>query len=138
MGAALSLCGTAMQGLFRNPLADGGTLGISSGGALGAALAIVLNISIPGLALAGSVFMSMVFAFASLMMILSMTACGSSGGDSGESEEAASEATFEPMTWSANTAGAAGSNFAAGLEKFAELMKEKTNGAPKGAPLQIK
>jgi len=64
-----------------------------------------------------------------LMMILSMTACGSSGGDSGESEEAASEATFEPMTWSANTAGAAGSNFAAGLEKFAELMKEKTNGA---------
>ena len=72
MGAALSLCGAAMQGLFRNPLADGGTLGISSGGALGAALAIVLNINIPGIPLAGSVVMSMLFAFLSLMMILSM------------------------------------------------------------------
>lgn len=72
MGAALSICGAAMQGLFRNPLADGGTLGVSSGGALGAALAIVLEISIPGLPMAGSLVMSMVFAFASLMMILSM------------------------------------------------------------------
>ena len=72
IGAALSICGAAMQGLFRNPLADGGTLGVSSGGALGAALAIVLEISIPGLPLAGSLVMSMVFAFASLMMILSM------------------------------------------------------------------
>ncbi len=72
MGAALSLCGAAMQGLLRNPLADGGTLGISSGGALGAALAIVLDISIPGIPLAGNVVMSMIFAFLSLMMILSM------------------------------------------------------------------
>ena len=71
-GAALSLCGAAMQGLFRNPLADGGTLGVSSGGALGAAVAIVLEISIPGIPLAGSLVMSMLFAFGSLMMILSM------------------------------------------------------------------
>ena len=28
MGAALSLCGAAMQGLLRNPLADGSTLGV--------------------------------------------------------------------------------------------------------------
>ncbi|MEG0035569.1 MAG: iron chelate uptake ABC transporter family permease subunit, partial [Oscillospiraceae bacterium] len=28
-GAALSLCGAAMQGLLRNPLADGSTLGVS-------------------------------------------------------------------------------------------------------------
>ena len=38
MGAALSLCGVVMQGLLRNPLADGSTLGISTGAALGAAL----------------------------------------------------------------------------------------------------
>ncbi len=39
------------------------------------------------------------------------------------------EASFEKMTWSAATSGAEGSNFAAGLEKFAEIVGEKTNGA---------
>lgn len=34
-GAALSLCGAAMQGLLRNPLADGSTLGVSAGASLG-------------------------------------------------------------------------------------------------------
>ena len=72
MGAALSLCGAAMQGLLRNPLADGGTLGVSSGGALGAALAIVLGISLPGIPLAGPLVFAMLFSFGSLMMILSM------------------------------------------------------------------
>ena len=59
MGAALSLCGVVMQGLLRNPLADGSTLGISTGAALGAALSIVLGISIPGLPIAGSAAMAM-------------------------------------------------------------------------------
>ncbi|MBX8537838.1 iron ABC transporter permease [Pseudomonas cichorii] len=40
-GAVLALSGVAMQGLFRNPLADPGLVGGSSGAALGAALAIV-------------------------------------------------------------------------------------------------
>ena len=71
-GASLALCGAAMQGLLRNPLADGSTLGVSSGGALGAALAIVLGISVPGLPLAASTGMAMVFAFASLVIILSL------------------------------------------------------------------
>ena len=38
VGAALSLCGAAMQGLLRNPLADGSTLGVSSGASLGAVI----------------------------------------------------------------------------------------------------
>ncbi|HCP04551.1 MAG TPA: ABC transporter permease, partial [Pseudomonas sp.] len=42
-GATLALTGAAMQGLFRNPLADPGLIGISSGAALGAALVIVLG-----------------------------------------------------------------------------------------------
>ena len=71
-GAALSLCGAAMQGLLRNPLADGGILGVSSGGALGAALAIVAGITIPGIPMAGNVTMAMVFSFGSLMIVLSM------------------------------------------------------------------
>lgn len=72
MGAALSLCGVVMQGLLRNPLADGSTLGISTGAALGAALSIVLGISIPGLPIAGSATMAMVFSFGSLVLILAL------------------------------------------------------------------
>ncbi|WP_277372759.1 iron ABC transporter permease [Pseudomonas sp. AA-38] len=41
VGAVLALTGVAMQGLFRNPLADPGLVGVSGGAALGAALAIV-------------------------------------------------------------------------------------------------
>ena len=41
VGAVLALTGVAMQGLFRNPLADPGLIGVSSGAALGAALAII-------------------------------------------------------------------------------------------------
>lgn len=72
MGAALSLCGAAMQGLLRNPLADGSTLGVSTGAALGAALSIVLGISIPDLPIAGSAAMAMLFAFGSLILILAL------------------------------------------------------------------
>ncbi|WP_198782500.1 FecCD family ABC transporter permease [Shewanella putrefaciens] len=42
VGATLAQCGAVMQGLFRNPLADPGIIGVSSGAALGAALCIVL------------------------------------------------------------------------------------------------
>lgn len=71
-GAALSVCGAAMQGLLKNPLADGSTLGVSSGAALGAALAIAFEITLPGFPFAGTMVMSMVFAFLSLMLILSL------------------------------------------------------------------
>ena len=42
VGGILAQCGAVMQGLFRNPLADPGIIGVSSGAALGAALCIVL------------------------------------------------------------------------------------------------
>ncbi|WP_051205927.1 FecCD family ABC transporter permease [Oceanospirillum maris] len=41
IGAILAQCGTVMQGLFRNPLADPGIIGVSSGAAVGAVIAIV-------------------------------------------------------------------------------------------------
>ena len=47
IGAALSVSGAMMQGLFRNPLADPGLLGVSSGAALGAASVIVLGWTLP-------------------------------------------------------------------------------------------
>ena len=43
VGATLSLSGAALQGLFRNPLADPGLIGVSSGAALGAIFMIVLG-----------------------------------------------------------------------------------------------
>ena len=42
VGAALGVAGATLQGLFRNPLADPGLIGVSAGGALGAVLSIVL------------------------------------------------------------------------------------------------
>jgi iron complex transport system permease protein len=42
VGSSLAVCGAAMQGLFRNPLADPSIIGISAGGALAASLVIVL------------------------------------------------------------------------------------------------
>jgi iron complex transport system permease protein len=43
IGASLAVSGAAIQGLFRNPLADPGLIGISSGSALAAAGIIVLG-----------------------------------------------------------------------------------------------
>ena len=43
VGACLAVCGTAMQGLFRNPLADPSLIGVSSGASAGASLMIVLG-----------------------------------------------------------------------------------------------
>jgi len=42
-GAALAASGAALQGLFRNPLADPGLIGVSAGAALGAVATIVLG-----------------------------------------------------------------------------------------------
>lgn len=44
VGAALSVCGTVYQSVFRNPLTDPYVLGISSGASLGAAIAILLGL----------------------------------------------------------------------------------------------
>ena len=43
IGSSLALTGGALQALFRNPLADPYTLGVSGGGALGASIAIALG-----------------------------------------------------------------------------------------------
>ncbi|MCS6296996.1 MAG: iron chelate uptake ABC transporter family permease subunit [Nitrospira sp.] len=45
VGGTLALAGAVLQGLFRNPMADPGLIGVSSGGALGAVLAMVLGLA---------------------------------------------------------------------------------------------
>ena len=47
VGAALAVSGAVMQGLFRNPLADPGIVGVSAGAGLGAITAIVLGGLLP-------------------------------------------------------------------------------------------
>lgn len=47
VGALLAVSGAALQGLFRNPLADPGLIGISSGAALAVAITLV---ALPGIA----------------------------------------------------------------------------------------
>lgn len=49
IGMALAVSGAVMQGLFRNPLADPGLLGISSGAGLAVAIAISLPLALPPL-----------------------------------------------------------------------------------------
>ncbi|MEO1190558.1 MAG: iron chelate uptake ABC transporter family permease subunit [Pseudomonadota bacterium] len=43
VGGGLAVCGAALQGLFRNPLADPGLIGVSAGAALGAVATIVFG-----------------------------------------------------------------------------------------------
>ena len=61
VGAALGVAGAVMQGVFSNPLADPGLIGVSSGAAAGAVLCIALNLqavsmyNLPAFALCGSI-----------------------------------------------------------------------------------
>jgi len=59
IGGALSLAGVILQGMFRNPLVEPYTLGISGGAALGASLCIILRLNriIPGISLPLSGFL---------------------------------------------------------------------------------
>lgn len=60
VGAALGVAGAVMQGLFRNPMADPGIIGVSTGGALGAVIAIatgaqaVIALALPAMSFAGA------------------------------------------------------------------------------------
>lgn len=70
IGGSLALAGCVMQGLFRNPLADPGLLGISSGAACAVALWVVLPVTLPALLM---LYAPMLAAF--------LGALGSHGGD---------------------------------------------------------
>lgn len=69
VGAVLALSGVAMQGLFRNPLADPGLVGVSSGAALGAAVAIVAGASIGGLPEAIAPYLLSISAFGGGLLV---------------------------------------------------------------------
>lgn len=70
VGACLALSGAAMQGMLQNPLADGSTMGVSSGAALGALVALVMGWGIPWLPMGGMMGMSILFAMGSMLLVL--------------------------------------------------------------------
>lgn len=49
VGAALAVSGALLQGIFRNPLADPGLIGVSSGAALGAVFTIISGLAVFGI-----------------------------------------------------------------------------------------
>ena len=69
IGASLGLSGAALQGIFRNPLADPGLIGVSSGAALGAVCVILLG---SALSIASSMWVLPIAAFAGALIA---TAC---------------------------------------------------------------
>jgi len=81
-GAALAVAGALMQGLFRNPLADPGIIGVSAGAGLGAVLAIVLGGLLPfGLAATAGPHLVPVAAFlGGLATTLLLARVAASGG----------------------------------------------------------
>lgn len=73
-GGSLSLCGLMLQTAFRNPLADPGIFGISSGAGLGVALVMLLlggSIGVAGLAATGFVAI-IIAAFIGAMAVMAV------------------------------------------------------------------
>ena len=80
VGAGLALVGAVLQAVTRNPLADPHLLGISSGGALGAILALLHT----GLFLGGATVPAMAFAGSLLATIAVLSASRATGDASAE------------------------------------------------------
>jgi len=76
VGGTLGLCGAALQGLLRNPLAEPGLLGASSGAALGAVLVFYF-----GLAGASSLFLPLGGVLGSIVALTLLYALASHRGD---------------------------------------------------------
>ncbi|WP_298822046.1 iron ABC transporter permease [uncultured Roseibium sp.] len=82
VGAALAVSGAVMQGLFRNPLADPGIVGVSAGAGFGAALFIVLGGSVlsPVMTLLGIYALPLAAFAGGLMTTLLLYRIGTRGG----------------------------------------------------------
>ena len=68
-GGSLALSGATMQALLRNPLASPFTLGVASGGTLGAAIMIFLGIGATAFKVPGTVLGAFIFSLATLAIV---------------------------------------------------------------------
>lgn len=76
VGGALSVCGVAYQGIFKNPMADPFLLGVSSGAALGATIGIVFNLSGSFLGLDMISISAFIFAILTLLLVYNISRVG--------------------------------------------------------------
>lgn len=75
VGSGLAVAGCAMQGLFKNPMASPYILGISSGAAFGASLAIVLGIGL-GAGIFAVPLVAFVFAIITIFLVYNIAKAG--------------------------------------------------------------
>jgi len=73
VGAALSVAGCSLQGVFKNPMADPFVLGISSGAALGATIAMAAGLGITAIGIGGTTFFAFVFALMAILAVYSLS-----------------------------------------------------------------
>jgi len=76
VGAALSLAGAILQGIFRNPMADPYVIGVSSGAALGASLAIALGVGFTIFGMAAISAMAFAMAMVAIMIVYNLSRVG--------------------------------------------------------------
>jgi len=76
VGAGLALAGVVFQGVFRNPMADPYVLGVSSGAALGAALAIVMRIGYSVMGVSSASILSFLVATLTVLAVYNIAKVG--------------------------------------------------------------
>lgn len=76
VGTGLSLVGCVFQAIFKNPMADPYVLGISSGSALGASIAIILGISTSFLGANGVTILAFAGAILTTLLVYSIAKTG--------------------------------------------------------------
>lgn len=76
VGAALATSGAIFQGLFKNPMADPYIIGVSSGAALGATIAIALSLSLGILGFYAVPLMAFIGAIAATLIVYNLARVG--------------------------------------------------------------
>ncbi len=73
VGSSLAIAGAAFQGMFKNPMADPFVIGISSGAALGATIAIILKASISFLGMSSISLFAFIGALAAVFTVYNIS-----------------------------------------------------------------
>ena len=72
-GGALAICGACLQGIFKNPMADSYVLGVSSGAALGATIAIAFSLDIAFLGFSAVTIFAFLFALIVIFFVYNLS-----------------------------------------------------------------